>query len=99
MSPEGLTLPAARTAYREIVVHDPCAYCGRPAEVVDHIVARVWPGGFDEWENLTGACSACNSAKGWKSLLTVMLGEHVGAYRRNGKPYRPWTEAWWRRPT
>lgn len=50
---------------------DPCAYCGGPGGVVDHIVA-VAAGGVHEAENLTGACRRCNARKGTKSLLLFL---------------------------
>jgi 5-methylcytosine-specific restriction endonuclease McrA len=39
-----------------------CAYCGNPANTVDHIVARV-RGGSDNMDNLVAACARCNSSK------------------------------------
>lgn len=55
-----------------IVLGDPCAYCGAPAEHVDHIEA-VARGGSNQWGNLTGACAACNSAKCDGSVLRFLL--------------------------
>jgi 5-methylcytosine-specific restriction endonuclease McrA len=59
--------------YREIVIRDPCSYCGLPASVPDHIVPLI-ESMDDRWENLTGVCWACNSSKGRKPLLLWMLG-------------------------
>lgn len=39
-----------------------CAYCGRPATTVDHVLPRC-KGGKDTWENLVAACFPCNSRK------------------------------------
>jgi 5-methylcytosine-specific restriction endonuclease McrA len=54
---------------------DPCAYCGRPAGgTIDHIVGLA-VGGTPTAENLTGACRACNEAKGrrWPMLVLLLL--------------------------
>jgi 5-methylcytosine-specific restriction endonuclease McrA len=54
--------------YAEILLGDPCSYCGGLTEAIDHIepVARD---GDNGWTNLTAACRGCNSRKGTKSLL------------------------------
>lgn len=44
-----------------------CAYCGRKASTVDHIIPRAY-GGDESDENLTGCCSACNGMKNDRSL-------------------------------
>lgn len=51
---------------------DPCAYCGAPAEGVDHIVP-VAAGGDGFASNLTAACHSCNSSKYTDSLLHFLL--------------------------
>lgn len=40
-----------------------CAYCGRTASTVDHVIPRCQPGGVSTWENLVAACVPCNSRK------------------------------------
>ncbi|WP_029117006.1 HNH endonuclease [Mycobacterium sp. URHB0044] len=40
-----------------------CAYCGRAADTVDHVLPRS-RGGGDTWFNLVAACQACNGLKG-----------------------------------
>ena len=40
-----------------------CAYCGRAASTIDHVVPRS-RGGADSWENLVACCLHCNNAKG-----------------------------------
>lgn len=77
----------ARLAYREIVKRDPCAYCGGPAEVVDHIVPRASNFGDDAWDNMTGACAVCNAGKRSESLLGALLGVGVGPARGRGQYY------------
>lgn len=54
----------------------PCAYCGGTADAVDHIDSRR-SGGRTEPENLTRACTPCNSAKGSMPLLMFMLWRRV----------------------
>lgn len=54
--------------YKKALRGDRCAYCGGEVQVLDHIQARA-RGGGDCWENLTGACTACNSRKQAKSLI------------------------------
>jgi len=43
-----------------------CAYCGEPANEVDHIQSRA-SGGGDDLENLTACCRMCNLRKGKRS--------------------------------
>lgn len=40
-----------------------CAYCGRPAATVDHILPAS-RGGRWEWSNTVAACGPCNHRKG-----------------------------------
>ena len=65
--------PEAFRDYVAILRNDPCAYCGAPAEVVDHIDA-ISSGGTNAWDNLTAACRACNSSKHARPLLLWMAG-------------------------
>jgi 5-methylcytosine-specific restriction endonuclease McrA len=39
-----------------------CAYCGRRADTIDHVVPRSRGGGHS-WENCVAACRLCNSRK------------------------------------
>lgn len=39
-----------------------CAYCGRRADTIDHVVPRSRGGGHT-WENCVAACRSCNSKK------------------------------------
>lgn len=63
---------AEAVEYSVVLRADPCAYCGGPGGIVEHIVA-VARGGGNGWENLTGACRSCNSTKGTASLLVGLL--------------------------
>ena len=40
-----------------------CAYCTKPADTLDHVLARL-KGGLTVRENLVPACRRCNGAKG-----------------------------------
>ena len=45
-----------------------CMYCGSTRRLtIDHVIPRC-KGGDDSWENLTVACSTCNTKKGDKLL-------------------------------
>ncbi|WP_036320920.1 HNH endonuclease, partial [Microbacterium indicum] len=54
-----------------------CAYCGRHATTIDHVLPRS-RGGQDSWENLVAACLKCNNVKsdrtpaemGWELRFT-----------------------------
>lgn len=39
-----------------------CAYCGKRADTIDHVVPRS-RGGRHSWENCVAACRPCNSRK------------------------------------
>lgn len=44
-----------------------CAYCGREATTVEHILPR-YHGGETTWENTVAACLRCNGRKGSRTL-------------------------------
>lgn len=50
--------------------HHTCAYCGRSATTVDHVVPRA-DGGATGWLNLVACCQRCNQRKGDRSLRQV----------------------------
>ncbi|OLT14248.1 endonuclease [Pseudonocardia sp. CNS-139] len=39
-----------------------CAYCGKRADTIDHVIPRS-RGGTHDWDNCVAACRACNSRK------------------------------------
>lgn len=55
-----------------VLITDPCAYCGAPAEEIDHIAALA-AGGSHRIDNLIPACRECNRAKGSTPFLHFML--------------------------
>lgn len=58
--------------YMEMLLCDPCSYCGREADTIDHI-EPVLSGGSSTWNNLTAACRQCNSRKSTRGLLAFLL--------------------------
>lgn len=60
-----------RRLWRSVIKDDPCGYCGGVGGTVDHIVAKT-RGGWDTWENFSGACRSCNYNKGTMSLLQFL---------------------------
>jgi len=57
--------------YAQIIQNDPCAYCGGPMQVLDHI-DPLSKDGYHQWDNLTPACARCNTKKSDKALLTFL---------------------------
>jgi 5-methylcytosine-specific restriction endonuclease McrA len=53
--------------WRDTLRRDPCAYCGRPSDHIDHIIPRAH-GGPDRWTNYTAACWR-NHSKGAHPML------------------------------
>lgn len=51
-------------AYRKVIRHDPCFYCGESTDEMhfDHFIA-LKRGGTDHWWNLVRSCSTCNERK------------------------------------
>lgn len=44
-----------------------CAYCGKTANTVDHLLPRA-KGGISSWMNCVSACKKCNNKKSDKTL-------------------------------
>ena len=70
-------------AYRRAMRLDPCSYCGRPSQALDHIVPRC-DGGPDDSSNRTPACHSCNSSKQSSPLLIYL------AWRQARAAFEPW---------
>ncbi len=68
MSPSALTQAGSTKKWRKIrkAILDRdgwmCAYCGGPADTVDHVIPRA-EGGGDESGNLVAACKPCNYSR------------------------------------
>lgn len=58
----------AAREYANLILNDPCAYCGGVGEEFDHIYP-VCQGGVTEADNLARACRHCNRTKQARSLL------------------------------
>lgn len=61
-------------AYKTAMLDDPCAHCGEPATVLDHIHPAS-RGGTRHWTNCAGVCELCNSRKSNAPLLTFLARE------------------------
>lgn len=59
--------------YVEILLRDPCSYCGSVGGEIDHI-DPISLGGTGEWDNLTSACRVCNARKNDQPLLAFVAG-------------------------
>ena len=67
----------------------PCAYCGAPADTIDHVMPLV-RGGTNYEGNLLPACRRCNSSKSGKTIIEWRHGVSLGKVREApdwmGKP-------------
>lgn len=61
------TVPATYS-FKAVLQRDrhTCAYCGRSATTVDHVVPRC-QGGTSIWQNSVAACRTCNERKGGRT--------------------------------
>ena len=62
----------AEADYAQILLNDPCSYCGAAARTVDHIEPLAHDGEYS-WTN-TAACASCNSGKRDRPLLRFLCG-------------------------
>ncbi|WP_022882484.1 HNH endonuclease [Gryllotalpicola ginsengisoli] len=60
--PHSRLVPVSRRGVLRRDAHR-CAYCGKPASTIDHVMPRS-RGGEDSWENLVACCLRCNNVKG-----------------------------------
>lgn len=58
--------------YIQLLLRDPCVYCGGISVEVDHIHPSS-KGGKDTEDNLAPACRSCNASKNHRSLLEFLL--------------------------
>jgi hypothetical protein len=75
--------------FLNVLVRDPCAYCGSHERVgADHIDPSRHTGD-SSIANLTGACAPCNYEKDDSYLLEHLLGEDLFVGARFQPYYRP----------
>ena len=55
------------------VYNDPCVFCGKPSDTIEHIRPIV-RGGTDHHTNMAPMCLSCNQSKNGSDLLQFMLG-------------------------
>lgn len=64
--------PRHRSIWYEILKNDPCCYCGRESNTIEHpipfSICKI--GG---WRNSVGACKNCNQRRGAMGLLRFIL--------------------------
>ncbi len=56
----------------QILLKDPCFYCGNSCESIDH-VTPVSRNGTDDVTNIMGVCKECNSSKKDKNLFEFLI--------------------------
>lgn len=75
-----------------------CAYCGKSASTVDHVMPRS-RGGANSWANLVACCQTCNARKGNRTpeemgwaLLVEPGPPHTGRFwlREVDQPAEDW---------
>lgn len=64
-----------------------CAYCGRRAETIDHVVPRS-RGGPHSWENCVASCATCNLRKADRLLEELGWTLHVTPAAPRGVHWR-----------
>lgn len=60
------------TKWSTVLKADPCGYCGRPSDTIDHVVPLA-KGGAPGLSNQAGACRRCNGLKRDTSLLHFLI--------------------------
>ena len=89
--------PQAAWSRRGVLERDGhrCAYCGGPANTVDHVRPRSrWPKPTqaNTWLNTVAACATCNNRKGGRSLAEAGM-----RFRPGFRLIRPRLRPEWRR--
>lgn len=80
-------IPDETVVYGLILTRDPCAYCGGPANSLDHIIPMK-VGGTHDWDNFTAACKSCNSRKNDRTLLDALMRDRLAEDMAN------WSTRW-----
>jgi 5-methylcytosine-specific restriction endonuclease McrA len=64
--------------------HHRCAYCGRPADTVDHVLPLSRGGARTSWLNTVACCARCNAAKGSRLIdeagLRLLVTPHAPSW-------------------
>lgn len=68
----GIRYNAEARDWVEIILADPCSYCGKRPVEIEHIEPVVI-GGTSEWDNLAPACRSCNASKHDDALLGYLI--------------------------
>lgn len=77
---------------RPYLLGEPCVYCGRVSDTIEHVVPQSTTfgggkvGGSGHWGNKVGACKRCNNERGNKPFMVWMVRRHP----RYIKPWRSW---------
>lgn len=96
---------SAKFSRRGVLVRDnfSCAYCGKFAETIDHVIPRK-DGGKSTYENCVAACTSCNRKKGHKSLKALnwslnytpkapsLYANLLGKVRHNPELFNVWAQ-------
>lgn len=69
--------------------HHRCAYCGRRAQTIDHLLPRSRGGGWT-WMNTVAACGPCNERKGNRTPIEAGMRLRVDPWH----PTRAQVAAW-----
>jgi len=73
---DGVKPVSARFSYKNLLLKEPCVYCGEHKPTGrDHIVPRR-AGGKDIWTNRAPACRKCDHAKGCRTMLVFICNRH-----------------------
>lgn len=65
---------------KELAKGEECAYCGKHADTIDHIVPRS-KGGEDVADNIVPCCKSCNSSKKDKDLADFLNDSYFFPYQ------------------
>lgn len=66
--------------WRSALMRDPCVYCGRRPDGLDHIKPKA-NGGPNGWQNRAPACRTCDATKRSRSLLMFLLQDRPGSFQ------------------
>ena len=71
--------PKQDVSWQDVVKKDPCSYCGNMSRrgrgsnpTMEHVVPKS-AGGSGRWDNIVGACSACNVRRDRLPILMALV--------------------------